>query len=71
MNASLLTMKTPQIGEAYRVPRHPAPIDLRLDGNEGQVVSKEILDSLAAMSLEELRQYPSCAALWFPHDTFH
>ena len=28
----------PSITSGYRVPRYPAPIDLRLDGNEGQVV---------------------------------
>lgn len=63
MNARLLTMNAPPLTDAYRVARHPAPVSLRLDGNEGQVVSEEVLDVLSELPLDELRQYPSCAAL--------
>lgn len=48
---------------AYRVPRHPAPVDLRLDGNEGAAPDDALLDALRAVDAETLRRYPSTAAL--------
>jgi histidinol-phosphate aminotransferase len=43
----------------YRVLRHPAPIDLFLDGNEGPMAS--VPD--AALEPDVLRRYPTCATL--------
>ena len=40
---------------AYRVPRHPASIDLRLDGNEGQGVPESVLSALRELSGEGIR----------------
>lgn len=48
---------------AYSVPRHPAPIDLWLDGNEGQAPPGELFAALAAAGPEALRRYPSTTAL--------
>jgi histidinol-phosphate aminotransferase len=48
---------------AYAVPRHPAPIDLRLDGNEGRPPSASLLARLAERSTEILRRYPSARPL--------
>ena len=48
---------------AYSVLRHPAPVDLRLDGNEGAQPPKELLDSLAAMTPDALRSYPAKTGL--------
>ena len=48
---------------AYKVPRHLAPIELRLDGNEGQVVSQSLVDTLGEMDANELRIYPSTREL--------
>ncbi|MGB0648380.1 MAG: hypothetical protein ACPGQS_14440, partial [Bradymonadia bacterium] len=48
---------------AYSVPRHPAPIDLRLDGNEGQAIATDITSALAAVTAESLRRYPSTEEL--------
>lgn len=53
----------PDLGEvaAYRVPRHPAPVDLVLDGNEGAYAPPRILR--AGAEAERARRYPSPAAL--------
>jgi histidinol-phosphate aminotransferase len=48
---------------AYRPPRHPAPIDLRLDANEGAPPAPAVLAALADSGPEGLRRYPSAAAL--------
>ena len=48
---------------AYSVPRHPAPIDLRLDGNEGQAIATDIASGLSAVTAESLRRYPSTEEL--------
>lgn len=46
---------------AYSVPRNLAPVDLRLDGNEGIAAAPELLDALALIRREAIRQYPSPA----------
>ncbi len=45
----------------YRPPRHGAPVDLRLDGNEGQPVPRTILERLSRIDGEAIRRYPSAA----------
>ncbi len=47
----------------YRVPRHPAPVDLHLDGNEGAVPPPDLLDALAARGPDAFRRYPDAAPL--------
>lgn len=46
----------------YRVPRHPAPIDLWLHANEGPPPPEALFDALVAHGAELLRRYPSNAA---------
>ncbi len=46
--------------QAYSVPKHPAPIDLRLDANEGRLLSAALVD---VGSPGVLSQYPSRASL--------
>ena len=48
---------------AYVVPRTRAPIDLRLDGNEGMLPALELLDALGPESLELMRLYPNASRL--------
>ncbi|MBK9120111.1 MAG: histidinol-phosphate aminotransferase family protein [Phycisphaerales bacterium] len=48
---------------AYHVPRPCAPIDLYLDGNEGEAPPAELLQRLTRQGPEVLRRYPSSAAL--------
>ncbi len=48
---------------AYAVPKHPAPIDLPLHGNEGPAPSSAVLAALATSGSELLRRYPSTAPL--------
>lgn len=47
---------------AYAVPKHPAPIDLPLHGNEGPAPSPALFSALGA-NPELLRRYPSTASL--------
>ena len=56
---------TPAIAglKAYKVPRHPAPIDLRLDGNEGPPPEAALLDALPQAGPEALRRYPNARRL--------
>lgn len=49
--------------QAYRVERHPAPIDLFLAGNEGQAPPKALLQALADADPELIRRYPDARAL--------
>ncbi len=49
--------------ERYDPPRHPAPVDLRLDGNEGAAPSSAALEAIAAAGPELLRRYPSTQGL--------
>ncbi len=44
---------------AYRVPRSPTPVDLRLDGNEGMLPADDLIGRLAGREAELLRLYPS------------
>lgn len=46
---------------AYRVPRHPAPVDLDLRGNEGAVPDPALLGALSGTAV--LRRYPDPAPL--------
>jgi histidinol-phosphate aminotransferase len=48
---------------AYRPSRHGAPIELRLDGNEGAGPGPELLAELGRAGPETLRRYPDPAAL--------
>lgn len=49
--------------KAYRVPRHPAPTDLRLDGNEGQAPSSDLYQALFESGIEAASNYPKAQAL--------
>jgi len=48
---------------AYHVPRHPAPIDLYLDGNEGSSPPLDLLEGLADRGVDLLRRYPDAGPL--------
>ncbi len=48
---------------AYRPPRHGAPIDLHLDGNEGDVPDGSVLAVLGGKLPDVLRRYPSATEL--------
>ena len=48
---------------AYAVPRPPAPISIRLDGNEGEGPSQSIVSAIQELSSEDLRSYPPTAQL--------
>jgi histidinol-phosphate aminotransferase len=48
---------------AYAPPRAGAPVDLRLDGNEGAAPPAGLLDLVAAAGVEAVRRYPDAAAL--------
>jgi len=48
---------------SYSVPRHGAPVDLRLDGNEGAAPPQALLDELAKQGGELLRRYPDAGEL--------
>jgi histidinol-phosphate aminotransferase len=49
--------------EPYRPPRFVAPIDLRLDANEGAPPPAELLEEVAAAGPEAICHYPNPAAL--------
>lgn len=49
--------------QAYKVPRPPIPIDLRLDGNEGLLPSPDLIDSLREAGPQALRLYPDAGPL--------
>lgn len=44
---------------AYRVERHPAPTDLKLDANEGPAPSDAVVAAMRAVDPERMRRYPS------------
>lgn len=48
---------------AYRVPHHPAPVDLVLSGNEGPAPPADLLAELAREGPELLRRYPNARPL--------
>ena len=48
---------------AYAVPRHLGPIEIRLDGNEGQVLCPDMLQMIDEIDPSELRIYPSTREL--------
>lgn len=48
---------------AYKVPRHPAPIDLKLDSNEGMEPDVGLLERLYAAGPDVMRRYPDATAL--------
>lgn len=47
----------------YSVPRHKAPIDLKLDANEGEAPSRELIGELLRIGPDIMRRYPSAAEL--------
>jgi len=47
----------------YAIPYHPAPIDLRLDANEGPPPPRAVIDALATLDAETLRRYPNAREL--------
>ena len=47
----------------YKVPRHPAPVDLKLDSNEGKALPETLLMSLKEITTEQLCRYPKPTAL--------
>lgn len=50
-------------GAAYRVPRHPASLDLYLDGNEGKAPPADLLEHLVGRGTDALFRYPSAGSL--------
>ncbi len=48
---------------AYQPPRHPAPVDLRLDANEGAPPDPSLLEALHADFTEICRRYPNAQPL--------
>lgn len=48
---------------AYKVPQHPAPIDLVLSGNEGPCPPLDLPGELLRLGPEVLRRYPDARAL--------
>jgi histidinol-phosphate aminotransferase len=49
--------------EPYEVPSHPAPVDLKLSGNEGVTPPQELLQELRDVDPDTLRSYPSAREL--------
>ena len=48
---------------AYKVPRHPAPIDLKLDSNEGMEPDPALLERLYKYGADVMRRYPDAGGL--------
>ncbi len=48
---------------AYSPPRHLAPVDLHLDGNEGAAPSESLLAALQGLGTDLLRRYPDAKPL--------
>lgn len=48
---------------AYAPPRPGAPVDLHLDGNEGEAPPAELLQAVLAAGTEALRRYPDASVL--------
>ncbi len=48
---------------AYSPPRHPAPVDLHLDGNEGAAPPEALLAALQGLGSDLLRRYPDARPL--------
>ncbi len=48
---------------AYKVPRHPAPIDLKLDSNEGMEPDPALLERLYEYGADVMRRYPDPGVL--------
>ena len=55
MSASFRPARGLDATSAYRVPRHPAPTDLRLDGNEGRAPDTARLDPARVLTAERMR----------------
>lgn len=49
--------------DAYAVPRHPAPIHLRLDGNEGVAPDETMLTPITPTLMNTLNRYPATKPL--------
>ena len=56
---------SPRIGEVtmYRTPRHPAPIDLKLDANEGSLPPSNVFDAVLEAGVSDVQRYPDAGAL--------
>ncbi len=48
---------------AYSVPKHGAPIDLKLDANEGEAPAEDILRRIIELGPDVMRRYPDASAL--------
>lgn len=48
---------------AYSVPKHGAPVDIKLDANEGRAPTPELLQRLATQGPDVMRRYPDATAL--------
>ncbi|MCC6545973.1 histidinol-phosphate aminotransferase family protein [Candidatus Sumerlaeota bacterium] len=49
--------------KAYSVPKHPAPIDLKLDANEGAAPDGALLKRILEIGPDVMRRYPDASAL--------
>jgi len=47
----------------YSVPKHGAPIDLKLDANEGEAPSPDVLREIVEIGPDVMRRYPDASAL--------
>ena len=47
----------------YQVPRHPAPVELKLDSNEGKPLHSRLLSCLENINTELLSRYPKPSKL--------
>lgn len=48
---------------AYSPPKHGAPVDLHLDGNEGQPPAEQLLEAVSVAGVSALRAYPDASRL--------
>ncbi|MCC7391531.1 histidinol-phosphate aminotransferase family protein [Candidatus Sumerlaeota bacterium] len=49
--------------KAYSVPKHPAPIDLKLDANEGGAPDAALLKRIQEIGPDVMRRYPDASAV--------
>ncbi len=48
---------------AYSVPKHPAPIDLKLDANEGEAPDAALLKRILEIGPDVMRRYPDASSV--------
>lgn len=65
MSAPCAPVPSPTLADVrpYQVPRARAPVDLRLDGNEGAAPPEALLTALATLPASTLARYPDSTAL--------